>query len=101
MKILGENSPEEMALPPNERTIKIGTKLNTSALELALAINEFITEKVLPAIAKVCTDDGKCHLELLDFLEMSRDFVCAKVREQWEREWRASHPATESEVRDA
>ena len=42
VQILGSNPPEEMAKPPADREIKIGTKIRFSALGLTLALNEFV-----------------------------------------------------------
>ena len=93
----GQNTPEEMASPPADRPVKVGTEVHTTATALTLWINEFVEERYLAAFAKTADERGVCHIELLDTIDLARNFVCDKIREKWQREWDKTH-GSESEV---
>ena len=81
MTQLGINTPEEMAKPPAERDVLIGSKITFTALGLTLALDEFAAEFV-DAISKAN------EFQPVDTMEMARDFAVKKIREQWERDWK-------------
>lgn len=94
MTPLGLNSPEEMAKPPAEREVLIGSKIKFSALGLTLALNEF-AEEFVEALSNAN------EFNPVDTMELARDFAVKKIREQWESDWKESHatqpePAKES-----
>ena len=81
MTQLGINTPEEMAKPPAERDVLIGSQIKFSALGLTLALNEF-AEEFVDALSKAN------EFQPVDTMEMARDFAVKKIREQWERDWK-------------
>lgn len=81
---IGLNTPEEMAKPPAERDVLIGSKITFAALGLTLALDEFAAELV-EAISNAN------EFEPVDTMELARDFAVRKIREQWERDWKAAH----------
>lgn len=86
MTPLGLNSPEEMAKPPAEREVLIGSKIKFSALGLTLALNEF-AEEFVEALSNAN------EFNPVDTMEVARDFAVKKIREQWESDWKESHAA--------
>lgn len=86
MHVIGENTPEEMALPPEERRIKVGTEMKMGAVDCMFMLDEFVN-KFMDALGKTADDEGQCHPEYLDVLSMAREYTCKKIREQWKREW--------------
>ena len=86
MHVLGENTPEEMALPPAERSIKVGTEVKMGAVDCMFMLEEFVG-KFMDALGKTADERGQCHPEFLDVLSLAREFTCKKIRETWDREW--------------
>ena len=87
MKVIGLNTPEEMALPPAERPIKVGTIIDMNATSLMLALNEFAEDVFIPALQRA----AEAHHAEVDTMELARDFTCKKIREQWEQKWAETH----------
>ena len=84
---IGLNTPEEMALPPSERKILVGTTITLSAVELTLFLTDF-TDKFMSAVASTADETGHCHPEFIDTMDMAKTFACKKIRERWEQEWK-------------
>ena len=87
MKVIGLNTPEEMAMPPAERPIKVGTVIDMNATSLMLALNEFAEDVFIPALQKAAENNQA----EIDTMELARDFTCKKIREQWEQKWAETH----------
>ncbi len=87
MNVIGENTAEEMAKPPAEREVLVGTKITMSALQLTLLLDGFV-EEVFDAMRETADEEGDLHPEFLDVMCLARDRACKEIRETWEREWK-------------
>lgn len=86
MHPIGEETAADLAKPPEERTIKVGSKVTLSAMELMLLLDEF-ADRFMDAIGKTADSDGDCHPEQVDAMDLARQMSCEKVREHWKRDW--------------